>query len=223
MSNGYGDLEFFLDRQVDFTEKLCAAAMTAKFAEPENIFKCPTCGGALIKRNGKTGEFWACTNYPDCKTTFADDDGKPDFDGKIRSARLLKEGAPKCPTCGGALVKRHGKNGDFWACTNYPDCKTTFEDDDGKPDFDGKIRSARLLKEGAPKCPTCGGALIKRHGKNGDFWGCSNYPKCRTTFDDKDGKPDFDGKKFLLAQNFSAPDDFNPADFEPIISSADYK
>ncbi|MBR4641271.1 MAG: DNA topoisomerase III [Selenomonadaceae bacterium] len=77
--------------------------------------------------------------------------------------------------------------------------------------------------EGVFKCPTCGSALIKRNGKNGEFWGCSAYPKCRTTFNDKDGKPDFEGKKFLLAKNFNAPNDFNPADFEPIISSADFR
>ena len=77
--------------------------------------------------------------------------------------------------------------------------------------------------EGVFKCPTCGSALIKRNGKNGEFWGCSAYPKCRTTFNDKDGKPDVEGKKFLLAKNFNAPNDFNPADFEPIISSADFR
>ena len=77
--------------------------------------------------------------------------------------------------------------------------------------------------EGVFKCPKCGSALVKRNGKNGEFWGCSSYPKCRTTFDDKDGKPDFDGKKFLRAKNFSTSDDFNPAEFEPIISSADFE
>ncbi len=30
-------------------------------------------------------------------------------------------------------------------------------------------------------CPRCGGTLIVRHGKNGIFIGCSNYPKCRFT------------------------------------------
>lgn len=30
-------------------------------------------------------------------------------------------------------------------------------------------------------CPRCGGTLIKRHRKFGDFYGCSNYPKCRFT------------------------------------------
>lgn len=30
-------------------------------------------------------------------------------------------------------------------------------------------------------CPRCGGKLIQRNGKNGTFFGCSNYPKCRYT------------------------------------------
>ncbi len=30
-------------------------------------------------------------------------------------------------------------------------------------------------------CPRCGGNLVVRHGKNGEFIGCSNYPKCRYT------------------------------------------
>ena len=51
--------------------------------------------------------------------------------------------------------------------------------------------------EGVFKCPNCGSALVKRKGKNGEFWGCRAYPKCRTSFDDKNGAPDFDGKKFI--------------------------
>ena len=31
------------------------------------------------------------------------------------------------------------------------------------------------------KCPWCGGDLIKRHGKYGDFVGCTNYPNCKYT------------------------------------------
>ena len=30
-------------------------------------------------------------------------------------------------------------------------------------------------------CPRCGGRLIIRKGPYGDFYGCSNYPKCRFT------------------------------------------
>lgn len=31
------------------------------------------------------------------------------------------------------------------------------------------------------KCPFCGSPLVLRNGKYGPFWGCSNYPKCRYT------------------------------------------
>ena len=30
-------------------------------------------------------------------------------------------------------------------------------------------------------CPKCGGILIKRTGKKGEFYGCSNYPRCKYT------------------------------------------
>lgn len=30
-------------------------------------------------------------------------------------------------------------------------------------------------------CPNCGGQLVKRNGKYGSFYGCSNYPKCKYT------------------------------------------
>ncbi|MBC2724269.1 NERD domain-containing protein [Desulfosporosinus sp.] len=33
----------------------------------------------------------------------------------------------------------------------------------------------------ANSCPKCGGELITRKGKYGDFKGCKNYPKCRFT------------------------------------------
>lgn len=32
-----------------------------------------------------------------------------------------------------------------------------------------------------PSCPSCGIKLFKRASKSGPFWGCINYPKCRTT------------------------------------------
>ena len=30
-------------------------------------------------------------------------------------------------------------------------------------------------------CPRCGGRLVLRNGKNGVFYGCSNFPKYRFT------------------------------------------
>lgn len=32
------------------------------------------------------------------------------------------------------------------------------------------------------KCPRCGGELVLRNGTYGRFYGCSNYPKCRYTY-----------------------------------------
>ncbi|MGC9196989.1 MAG: type I DNA topoisomerase [Syntrophobacteraceae bacterium] len=51
-----------------------------------------------------------------------------------------------CPKCGKFLrhlVRAESKGQkayDFWSCTGYPDCKTSFDNKDGKPDFEGKKR-----------------------------------------------------------------------------------
>ena len=42
-----------------------------------------------------------------------------------------------------------------------------------------EYRSTRLISSGV--CPECGGNIVKRQGKFGAFYGCSNYPKCRFT------------------------------------------
>lgn len=31
------------------------------------------------------------------------------------------------------------------------------------------------------RCPRCGGKIVLRHGKYGEFYGCSNYPNCHFT------------------------------------------
>lgn len=38
-----------------------------------------------------------------------------------------------------------------------------------------------LVDAGIPICHKCGGELIRRKGKFGSFYGCSNYPVCRYT------------------------------------------
>lgn len=39
-------------------------------------------------------------------------------------------------------------------------------------------------------CPRCReGHLRQIRGKNGTFWGCTNYPRCTATFDDEKNKP----------------------------------
>ncbi len=39
--------------------------------------------------------------------------------------RAVDEDAPACPLCGGTMRVRHGAEGDFWGCTNFPGCKGT--------------------------------------------------------------------------------------------------
>jgi ribonuclease HI len=45
-----------------------------------------------------------------------------------------------------------------------------------KPLIDAGIIKAESEKE---NCPKCNGYLVKRNGKFGSFYGCSNYPKCK--------------------------------------------
>ena len=54
-----------------------------------------------------------------------------------------------------------------------------------------KSDSKKSSKKSNVKCPRCGAPMLLRNGKNGSFWGCSNYPECRITADDKNGKPVF--------------------------------
>ena len=55
-----------------------------------------------------------------------------------------------------------------------------------------KIKSSEnIFKSNAQKCPNCDtGYLIRKKGKDNFFWGCSNYPTCKITFQDKNNKPD---------------------------------
>ena len=54
----------------------------------------------------------------------------------------------------------------------------------------GKNPKSAVIKSSV-KCPLCGGFMVRRNGKNGAFWGCSNYPNCKMTASDNKGKPVF--------------------------------
>lgn len=43
---------------------------------------------------------------------------------------------------------------------------------------------------GGKRCPKCGSMMILRHGKYGDFYGCSQYPACRATEPAETASPD---------------------------------
>ena len=71
-----------------------------------------------------------------------------------------------CPECGGDLVIRKGKYGEFVACSNYPTCKYIKKE----------IKEVHEIC----KCPKCQeGTIIEKKTKKGKiFYGCNNYPKC---------------------------------------------
>ncbi len=119
---------------------------------------CPKCGGELVKKNSRYGEFIACNNYPKCKyvkqTENANDGSKQEL----------------CEKCGGEMVQKFSKNGAFLACNNYPECKNT-KSLKNTP-------NANEIIEGV-KCPECGGDIALKRGRKGSFYGCNNYPKCR--------------------------------------------
>ena len=59
----------------------------------------------------------------------------------------------KCPNCGKPMTRRKGPNGIFWGCSGYPECKTTMEDNKGKPvarkrDAGHQARLKKLLMHG---------------------------------------------------------------------------
>ncbi|MBQ7463870.1 MAG: topoisomerase DNA-binding C4 zinc finger domain-containing protein, partial [Lachnospiraceae bacterium] len=35
----------------------------------KSVRRCPKCGEILKRRNGRYGQFWGCSGYPDCRYT----------------------------------------------------------------------------------------------------------------------------------------------------------
>ncbi|MCQ2859898.1 type I DNA topoisomerase [Helicobacter pylori] len=118
---------------------------------------CPKCGGELVKKNSRYGEFIACNNYPKCKY--------------IKQAENAHDGAKQelCEKCGGEMVQKFSRNGAFLACNNYPECKNT-----------KSLKNTPNAKETIEgvKCPECGGDIALKRSRKGSFYGCNNYPKC---------------------------------------------
>ncbi|WQV93643.1 type I DNA topoisomerase [Helicobacter pylori] len=87
----------------------------------------------------------------------------------IISQKVHEKTGQSCPKCGGELVKKNSRYGEFIACSNYPECKNT-KSLKNTP-------NAKEIIEGV-KCPECGGDIALKRSKKGSFYGCNNYPKC---------------------------------------------
>ncbi len=154
-----------------FTKDLEAAKAHMRDVKRQEIItdeKCENCGSFMAKKFGRYGQFLACTNYPDCKTTR--DIAKPhDEASEEKQAEAAEE---MCDNCGRPMVMKRGRFGQFLACTGYPDCKTTRKIQKG-----GKIAAPDVVLE--ELCPQCGKHLVVKEGRFGPFTACSNYPECK--------------------------------------------
>jgi DNA topoisomerase-1 len=152
VSNFYSLLKGYLEKAEKEIEVLKGKGI-------KTDLKCPLCGGDVVIKIGKNGEFIACRNYPQCSFT---SNFKRETDGKI----VLLSGEKidgKCPQCGSPLLVKWTKRGQrFIACSSYPSCKWTSPYKTGE------------------KCPSCGADLVERISKRGKiFTGCERYPECK--------------------------------------------
>src|SRR4051812_17469938 len=92
------------------TRKLITSGGSLKAAKPDQILdeKCPRCESNLVIKQGRFGEFTACTKYPECKYV------------KLKGTGVM------CPTDNGEIVEWKSRRGKvFYGCANYPDCDFT--------------------------------------------------------------------------------------------------
>jgi DNA topoisomerase-1 len=126
---------------------------------------CEKCGKPLVIKWGRFGKFIACTGYPECSNT-------RELPPDPASAEGLSEQDAQeyCENCGREMVLKKGRFGQFYACSGYPDCKTTKQ-------IGGTQKKSDVPLE--EKCPQCGNHLVLKNGRFGEFTACSTYPKCK--------------------------------------------
>jgi len=85
----------------------------------------------------------------------------------------------KCEKCGKPMIVKLGRFGKFLSCTGYPECKNA------KPMKGGQVvektpEELELEKKlTGKKCEKCGKPMEIKHGRFGEFLGCSGYPDCK--------------------------------------------
>jgi DNA topoisomerase-1 len=83
----------------------------------------------------------------------------------------------KCQKCGATMVIKWGRNGEFLACSGYPECKNTKEfirKEDGTIEIAPEATTNEV-------CETCNAPMVVKRGRVGEFLACSRYPDCKTT------------------------------------------
>jgi DNA topoisomerase-1 len=130
---------------------------------------CEKCGALMVIKWGRNGEFLACPQYPECKST---KNFKRDEAGAVQVV-AEEEVNETCARCGRPMLLRWGKFGRFLGCSGYPECKN--------------IEPLEKPVDVGVKCPECNEGNLKvrksRWGKV--FYGCDRYPECKFASWDK--------------------------------------
>ena len=148
-------------------DKIAAAmgdSFSLKAADEVSDVICENCGSRMVYKNGKFGRFLACPNFPKCRNTKALDENGNVVDKE--NPKQPEQTGVMCDKCGSPMVLRHGKFGDFLACSAYPKCKN--------------IKNIQT-NEDYGKCPDCGKPLKRIISGKGAFYGCTGYPDCKFT------------------------------------------
>jgi len=118
---------------------------------------CPECGKELVIKLGRSGRFYACSGFPDCRHT------EP-LSAEEREEPVMSE--EKCDKCGAPMLIKDGRYGKFLACSAYPQCKN--------------IQPLVKPKALGITCPACKeGELMEKKSRYGKiFFSCNRYPKC---------------------------------------------
>jgi DNA topoisomerase-1 len=130
---------------------------------------CPQCQHRLHIRMGRNGQFLGCSNYPECTYTR---NYIRDEKGLVHAIEPSSDQLSDkiCDKCGKPMVIKDGRYGTFFACSGYPDCKTTLSTNSNG--------SGEKTGVDCPE-PDCDGELIQRSSKRGKiFYGCSRFPDC---------------------------------------------
>ena len=130
--------------------------------QPTNIV-CPKCNAQMVVKWGRSGEFLACSRYPECKSTA---NFTRDAEGNITVAEE-ETTTEVCDACGRPMMVRFGRYGKFLGCSGYPECKTV------RP-------MVRPVPTGI-QCPDCKeGEIMEKRSRSGKtFFSCNRYPRCR--------------------------------------------
>jgi DNA topoisomerase I len=159
--------DFYIPFQKEIKEKDKLAKATNMGEAPIDML-CPLCGKNMIVKLSRTGKFYSCSDYPNCR-------GARTMQGNVLEGP--KETGEMCPLCGdkigknggGKLVVREGRFGSFISCSRYPKCKFIKQDEE-----EIKRKMTDIT------CPICkAGKMMERRGRFGIFYSCSDYPKCK--------------------------------------------